>query len=151
MIDKNLQLVFALREKKEKVLEKIKEIDETKTPLQAELSLLELELFDAQERVLEEMESKNVKTYTYGENNVTAAIRRTLGIVDEDKVKSFITSKTSKIAKTIGLTAKEIKEKSFVQMLNKSFVKEIADSWLKVEGSPMQGTELKETHYLTIK
>lgn len=151
MIDKKLERVFELRDARDKVNEKLKAIDETKVPLVEQIEQIQLELEQAQNEVLREMDEKNVKTYTYGINNVTAAIRRTLGIVDEKMLSDTIVNGASKIAKKIGMPVREIKAKAFIKTLNKPFVKDIADSFLKVEGTPLPGTEVKETKYLTIK
>jgi len=151
MIDKKLDLVFELRHQKDEVEIALKAIDATKAPHLERLEAINTRLSELNQEVLDAMESKNVKTYTYGINNVTAAIRRTLGIVDEAKLMEAISHQAAKIGKSIGMPVKEIKAKSFLKVLNKPFVKEIADSYLKVEGKPLDGTEMKETKYLTIK
>lgn len=151
MLDKKLDRVFELRSMREQLREKIKVIDATKTPILEELNEVESELEMDEFSVLQAMEEKNIKTYTYGINNVTLAIRRTLGITDEKALMHELENHGSRIAKVIGMKMRDIKANAFLKVLNKPFAKEIADSFLKVEGKTLIGTELKETKYLTIK
>jgi len=154
MKDKIIDKLFELRHKEDELTIAMNAIEETKAPLKEQMAKVQEEISDIKNLILNDMESQNIKTYVYGTNNLTYAVRKTLSIVDEAAVLwHFVNDKVllKKASKTLGLKVADIKKNLVLTVLNKPLAKEYAESLAKVDGVHVEGTEMKETKYLTIK
>ena len=141
--------LIELREKESHLVGKIKEEELRAVPYKDSLSKTREELTRVEEAILENMESENVKTYTYDDRNVTAASRKTLGIVDEVKVMESLMNDKD-LRKITKLKQSEIKDKLTIVKLNHTTAKEFAKQLVDI-GNKVDGVEVRETKYLTVK
>lgn len=146
--------LFALKSDQESIELVIKDKEEKLKPLLDELKQLKSQIVEVKELIVEDLKSNNVKTYDYEGNNIVRASRSTLSIFDENAALKQLTENDdiiSKIKKLTGLKVGEIREKVSKVMLNKDNAKDFADALLKVDNIMLDGFEMKETEYLTIK
>lgn len=149
MNDKLFDKLFDLRKKENLLVDVIKQEEAKVIPFKENLIDLQEEITKVQGSIMAHMERENVKTYTYEDKNVTTAVRKSLVIADDAKVMASLLNDPD-LKKITKLKMPELREKLTIVKLNHTNAKEFAKQLVDI-GNQVDGVEVKETKYLTVK
>ena len=142
--EKEAQMRAAVKEAEEKFIVPIKDNLNKNLEMQGKL----------EDSIIEELIKDDLKTVMYDDKNITWSSRKSIQITNEKAVMTILTQDKDvlkRIKGAMGLGKKDVLEALIKTSLNTTKAKEIIDSLIKVDGYQVEGTEIKETKFLTVK
>lgn len=149
MKDSLFKQLFDLRKDEAKIQKKVDAILTKAAPFQAELKDILSKQKEVKEAILQNMKENNVKNYVYEGHNAISQVRKTLTIADEIKTMHAL-MENEDLPMLTGLSKDKLKDELVIEKLNTTKAKDFAQSLLDI-GSKVDGVEIQETNYLTIK